>query len=424
MGYYQDENRRGPGLILLIVVVLILVLGGGGAALLITQTDILSGGGGGGGENDAEQLTEDDLTPADEPTPAPTTMIVVAARDIPRGTRVQLEDLRVAPYPVTEDLSLPAGAIEVSDESMEGLSQIVGRVARSDIITDQPVYSFLLADADDTVDIADQGSDAALSIPPGRVAMAIPIDRFSGVGYALRSGDTIDIIMSMLIVDIDEDFQTLLPNDQILLAYDPETNTLTTTQYPSGRESIDEDIPFDEATVVEVPSEDRPRPRRGSQLMVDNALVLNVGEYDLVDLYQPIVVTPEPEPEEAEEPADGEGGDGEETVGDVADDGEGDGAAEEEPDLPVIRLPDMVIIAVPRQDALVLNFAIESGISIDVVLRSAFDDDLEDVVSDTVTLDYLLETYGFSEPPRIGVGITGSDDNNPPTEPEPAPDEN
>jgi len=56
------------------------------------------------------------------------------------------------------------------------------------------------------------GSDTSLDIQAGRVAISIPIDRFSSVAYGLQRGDHVNIIASLLIVDIDTEFQTVLPN--------------------------------------------------------------------------------------------------------------------------------------------------------------------------------------------------------------------
>jgi len=41
-------------------------------------------------------------------------------------------------------------------------------------------------------------------------AVSIPIDRITDIAYAVQDGDRVDIIMSMLFVDVDEIFQSLM----------------------------------------------------------------------------------------------------------------------------------------------------------------------------------------------------------------------
>ena len=54
---------------------------------------------------------------------------------------------------------------------------------------------------------------AEQKIPPGKVAYALPVGRYSGVAWAIRPGDHVDVIISLLVVDLDEEFQTILPNN-------------------------------------------------------------------------------------------------------------------------------------------------------------------------------------------------------------------
>src|SRR5690606_12624673 len=49
-------------------------------------------------------------------------------------------------------------------------------------------------------------------IPSGFEAIAIPMDRLSSVAYGLAPGDTIDGMFSMVFAELDEEFETLLPN--------------------------------------------------------------------------------------------------------------------------------------------------------------------------------------------------------------------
>ena len=44
------------------------------------------------------------------------------------------------------------------------------------------------------------------------VAVSVPINRLSSVSYAPRPGDHVNVIVSLLLVDVDTDFQAITPN--------------------------------------------------------------------------------------------------------------------------------------------------------------------------------------------------------------------
>ena len=56
------------------------------------------------------------------------------------------------------------------------------------------------------------GSSWAPFIPQGLTAISIPINRLSSVAYGIRDGDYVNIIVSMLLVDVDPLYQSILPN--------------------------------------------------------------------------------------------------------------------------------------------------------------------------------------------------------------------
>ena len=56
------------------------------------------------------------------------------------------------------------------------------------------------------------GSVPSFDIPAGMVAVSIPITRLTAVAYALQAGDHVNIIASLLLGDIDQSFQSTLPN--------------------------------------------------------------------------------------------------------------------------------------------------------------------------------------------------------------------
>ncbi len=367
---------RRTGIILILVIIIVLVLGIAGLFLLQTLGSAVTGG--------VPSAQEPTVPP---PTPPPTINIIIAARDIPRGARLSVQDVTIMPWPLLAQAPPPLGYLEVSNqEGAPGLEQVEGRIARTDILNGQPILDFMLTPGEEPTGLADTGSDAALLIPSGQVAYALPISRLSSVAYAIRAGDHVDLLMSFRFVDVDEDFQTILPNQGILVATDATAISagLSLFQYDIGRE---EDGPLG-TTLLVIPTTDdaepRQRPRQATQLVIDNAVVLRVGTWPLSGLNEPLVVTPAPPPTQAAEgtPQAGEG---------------------PPPTATPFPVPDVVILTMSRQDALVLKYALETGAIIDLALRSALDDDIDDIVTDAVTLQYIIDFYNVPIPPRLPV---------------------
>lgn len=392
----MSANRgRRVGIIIVILVLLVLVVGAV-AVLLITQlpnllpspapengtAEVATLDPSGQGDVDAGFVT---------PTPVPRNNIIIAARDIPRGTRVTVQDVTVLTYPASADVPLPADVILVDDESGLGLDQVEGRIARTDLLAGQPVFNYQLTPGDEPTSLVDTGSDPALLIPPGSVAYAMPTNRFGLVGYALRPGDHVDILMSFRFIDVDREFQTAFPNTGIILDSDP-AFPLNLFEYSIGRDQLG---PFGSLLVI-TQGEATQRERQVTQLVIDNAIVLGVGEFERSDIFQPIVVTETVTAPETEEPA---------ATDPNAPPQQQQAPAEEEPTPTPTPFPDLDVLTLvmDRQDALVLKYGLETGAFIDVVLRSALDDDQSDVITQSVTLQYILDFYGVTSPEPLTI---------------------
>jgi pilus assembly protein CpaB len=134
------------------------------------------------------------------PTPAaPTTeQVVVAVQNIGEGTKalpqtVELREVAVAKVPV--------GAVR-------NINSALGRIARQDIYQGQVVEETMLVTERE---ILEEGLNAAILIPKGKVAISLPIDKFSSVAYAIQEGDSVDLLMTLPFIDVDEQSQTKLP---------------------------------------------------------------------------------------------------------------------------------------------------------------------------------------------------------------------
>ena len=73
--------------------------------------------------------------------------------------------------------------------------------------------------------------------------------------------------------------------------------------------------------------------------------------------------------------------------------------------MPAVPAPDVLTLVMSRQDALVMKYAAEQGARIDLALRSAADDNIEDIVTDPVTLSYIINTRNVTPPEKLPVAL-------------------
>jgi pilus assembly protein CpaB len=303
------------------------------------------------------------LTPAPAveqlPTPIPeipTTEILVAAQNIPRGSVIVTETAILAKWPID---SLPPEDLVITDPN-----RVDKKIARTDILRGQPILESLIAT--DPKALVAQGSDASLFIPPGKVAIAFPINKLTSVGYAIGSGDHIDMIVSFSIVDADQEGQYPV--------------------VPFNRDLVDELIAagMEPATAVSQALGDATRaevkPRLLSQLTLQNIEVLHVGEWPVGGILpQP---TPTLAPDQAAPPPVVTGG---------------------TPTVTPPR-PDMIIMLLDQQQALILQWLQrEGGVDVNLLLRAAGDN--APVSTETVSYQYILTNFNITIPPKTNTII-------------------
>ena len=115
--------------------------------------------------------------------------MVVASQDIPKGTVVTLEMMKV----ITLSRENAASVIALTVPQMA-----VGRVAKRDIMEDQPIMNAYLAE------IGEEDANPkslSYSIPAGMYAIPISTDILNGVAGYLTEGDIVDIIADKKTVD-------------------------------------------------------------------------------------------------------------------------------------------------------------------------------------------------------------------------------
>ncbi len=116
--------------------------------------------------------------------------------------------------------------------------------------------------------------------------MAIPITRLSSVAYGIRDGDYVNIIVTMLLVDVDPTNQSILPNFTASVMSPGATQAgvqLTAVITSGGEGSRQGSTVLDETLnkpVYLVPSEGQ-RPRLVTQMIMQNVQVLHVGSFPL-----------------------------------------------------------------------------------------------------------------------------------------------
>ncbi|NJD59619.1 MAG: hypothetical protein C3F13_05305 [Anaerolineales bacterium] len=318
------------------------------------------------------------------PTPVNTTKVVVVTQQVQRGEIITEDKLDY--YDEPSDLVLPIMYTNTAD--------VVGKMARYTLDPYTVVTSNLVTDSP----VTEQGSDDALFISPGMVAVSIPITRLSSVSYAPQRGDHVNVIVTMLFVDLDPAWQTKLPNwtgnvigpagggvleggattDRTAL------DTLLAQPFrgasEQGRTETDQLM---NQTFYLLPSESQ-RPRLVSQTLIQDVVVLQMGNFltpaekNALEATQPApTATPEPGAEQPEQVAP--------------------------TPTPIPAPPDVITLIVSPQDAVTLNYLIYSGAELTLVLRNP--KDTETNGTEAVTLTYLLDQYNIPIPVKLPYGF-------------------
>jgi Flp pilus assembly protein CpaB len=303
---------------------------------------------------------------SEEPTPTPgilegepgevqTAEVIVALQPISRGSEFVEGSIGPRPWPQP---AIPPDAIQDEIET-------IGMVAKVEVFQGQIILRSMLTPA------AGAG-DASFLIPEGKVAVAFPINRQSSVAYAIQPDDYVDILITSNFRDIDEEFQTTLPNKLsfIVPEFDSETGeqigfSLTASTDEGRFEVASGDFP---AIVF---GREEQIPRRVAQLTVQAAKVIKIG---------PWIEPPPPPP-----PAEGE-----------------------EAPTPTPNVPDVVTLAVTPQDALVLLWIRQRFIYNEMALRAAGEESA-DHLTEAVTLQYMLTRFNVAVPPKIEFSMEPSE---------------
>ena len=351
----------------------IVFLIGGFALIAIVVVILFSQAGGSNTASPAPEVIEPTLdpnatidpnAPPSTPQPAgtsgPMIEVVVSLQTVPRGWQMTEAEL-------TTDMRLAA---DVGTNVITNIDDAIGLYARTDIFQGETLTFNTLVGDPTLVGVEEYGPSSL--IPEGFVAQAVPMDRLSSVAYGLAAGDSVDLMITFYVAEVDPEFQTLLQNSATfyLESVDPETGDVSRNIVvldPFGRF---ETLPTGDLAFV-APSESQQRPTRVS-IILQNARVVQVGPWSPAEALALPTETPTPDPEATATPE----------VGAVP-------TATPPP-------PDVLLIALATQQQLLLKYAVESLADIDFALRAPNDSQIYAV--DNVDLAYILNRFGI-EPP-------------------------
>ena len=193
-------------------------------------------------------------------------------------------------------------------------------------------------------------------------------------------------------VDLDSQFQSKTLNDTIMLAppytgYEEDKSNPSMTAFtyakevqlfPLGRVEFDAVV---NQPVTYIPSEEQ-RPRLVTQTLLQDVLILRVGDFKTEDTLGTNLAEPIP--------------------GVVNETGEETTTGVTEATTPTV-LPDTVTLIVSPQDAVTLTYLTYAGARFNMVLRAPGDD--QRIITEAGTLQFLLDQYNIPLPSKLPYGI-------------------
>ena len=304
--------------------------------------------------------------------------IVILVQPVPMGGIITKDMVTLFPYPKEK---APEGFF------YKDVNEVIGKRARLPLQASIALTTGLLSDVS-------VGSFVSAQIPPGYVAISIPIDILSAVSWALTPGDHVSVLVALKVVELDPGFQSMLPNnagkvDAFCLGKDGNplvdstgkpvlcSKTIEITSATGiGRTELEPTI---NQPVYVIPSEAQ-RARIVSQMLISDATVLGLGDLSAIVKAASEGTSANPTP--APTPAPN---------------------ATAAPAPPVI---DKITLVVSPQDAVTLNYVMQylnQGAKLNLVLRSS--QDTKQTKTEAVTLQFLMDQYNIPLPSKLPYGL-------------------
>ncbi len=342
--------RRGGRILLFLVIIIVILI----AAVFL----VLRGGG---------------TAPAPQDEAAPTQPMVPI---LVVGQPLKLND-PIKPEAIST-MMLPETAY--NEKMIKDPGELEGKYAAYPLEQGLP---FTLGMVSDRPGLNQPGSEAAMVIEPGLVAVTLPLNWQSGVAFALRDGDRVNVIATTLFVDVDSSFQSILPNNfgEVLSAgaQQGESSLVTLGSGNAGQQVGRTELdPILNQAIYLIPSEAQ-RPRLVSQQILQDVQILHVGYFPFPST---TTVTIAATPEEGELPP---------------------GQQPPATPAPVVRAPEVITLVVSPQDAVSLTYLLYAGAKFTFTLRAP--DDSSRIETQAATLQYILSQYAIPVPAKLPYAI-------------------
>lgn len=346
--------RRGGRILLFLVVIIVILIA---VAVLMVSRGFLT------------PAQQEDIVP----TP-PMIPIIAVGQPLKPNDEIKPEAISTMMIPQTA----------YNEKMVTNPEDVVGKFA---IFPMEQGFYFIQGMVADRPGLNQPGSEAAKVINPGLVAVTLPLNWQSGVAFAIKDGDRVNVIATTLFVDVDSSFQSILPNNfgQVVnTGLQPESSTLVTLGMNNGegnrsvgRAELD---PVLNQAIYLIPAEAQ-RPRLVSQQILQNIQVLRVGFFPLTG-ETPFTSSRTTTSTETELPP---------------------GQQPPTPTPSVVRPPDVITLIVSPQDAVALTYLLYAGAKFTFTLRAP--DDPYETTTEAATLQYILSQYAIPVPAKLPYAI-------------------
>lgn len=312
------------------------------------------------------------MTPSTPTVEAPVNVeVYIAAQPIPQGGKITEDLLTTITIPQDK-------VIAVMYTRDEGGVLLNNKVAKFPLDQGVVLTESMVNDASAAVAIA--GPQWAALIPPGMTAMSLPIDRLTVASYGIQKGAHINLNACFNFIDIDPTFQTALPNQTAILTgtgfasadaaagLPVLTLGVGASGSPQGRLELDPSL---QQPYYLIPSETAQRPRMVCQMLLQDVVVLELGDFALTEAVTtaaPAATDPNAQPVAAA-PAD----------------------------------PTSITLIVSPQDSITLTYLMYAKAKIAMTLRNPSDQARQ--ATEASTLQFLLSQYNIPVPAKLPYGM-------------------
>ncbi len=308
------------------------------------------------------------------PTPA-LARVAMAGQNIPLGTTITPDMLTY--------MTIPQENVSAAMFTIEQEGELVGKVARFTLEQNVVITRSMVAES--AADLAESGPSWAKLIPPGMTAMSMPITRLGAAAYGVTDGARVNVTACMLLVDVDNTYQSILPNHIGVLQgpanVEPSKMPGITLSETTGAEDpwyqgrVEVEPSFRQPWHI-IPSEPQ-RPRLVCQLLWQDIEVMRLGNFEEAAAETPVAgATPQPTPVPAAQGQEAQTGP---------------------------RPPDIITLILTPQDSVTLSYMIYSGAKLNLALRNTTD--RTRVATEAATLQFILTQYNIPVPAKLPYAV-------------------